>query len=445
MVSCTNETEDVLQDTSIELKEELNCTRSSICDTVDCGELVRLEQTEELLGLKRNLDEIRSNKRITQTYSSSYDDFFQSNIYAIRELPITISVRSVANGSTASNKYFYCDGAGKEVTLSNTPLSLNNYFHLTILPSTSGIPYLIYSNKAKTPLTVGYYTNNKDNKILMADKDNTSSLYYYGWDLIPSSYKGYFYIQSESYLGQTDPNDMWSVFNYVLEAKANNKIGYAQRVANKGQQEFLITPTVSFTLQDVKFDLDNATITNGAMLSKVTSVTNPYEYPILQPVTVSMTAEETSSFTESGNTLKLNINVPVSKKFPRPRCVAGKAIFFEDTDSDAVYSSSVQNIATKVTHSINIEMKPMCLLQLTTKFKTFILNVPYVAEAKYKDPFRKSPDRDVKVRGIWRGLVIANPAYNTPINEAHFYNLETGEEINYSLSYVPTRKIFTTK
>lgn len=43
-------------------------------------------------------------------------------------------------------------------------------------------------------------------------------------------------------------------------AKANNKLGYAQRVNYRAQQEFLITPTASFTLQNVTFDLENATI-----------------------------------------------------------------------------------------------------------------------------------------------------------------------------------------
>ena len=35
-----------------------------------------------------------------------------------------------------------------------------------------------------------------------------------------------------------------------------------------------------------------------------------------------------------------------------------------------------------------------------------------------------------------------NPEYNTPINEPHFYDLETGEELNYSLSLDALRNTF---
>lgn len=110
----------------------------------------------------------------------------------------------------------------------------------------------------------------------------------------------------------------------------------------------------------------------------------------------------------------------------------------EDAVKDAVYSNSTQKFSTKIEYPISIEMKPRCLLELTTKFKTFILNVPYVAVAKYSD-------REIKVRGTWRGYAVANPKYNSPIHEAHFYDLETGEELNYSLSFNTARKIFITK
>lgn len=101
--------------------------------------------------------------------------------------------------------------------MGNSSTSLGSRFYLKILPATSGIPYLIYSSASNTPLSVGYYTNAPDDKILMTAKDNSGSLYSAGWDLIPSTYKGYFSIQSESYLGQSDPNNSWSVFYHVLE------------------------------------------------------------------------------------------------------------------------------------------------------------------------------------------------------------------------------------
>ena len=436
--ACTNEMEEFAKDSFENVPENASLTRSCLSDTIDLGELVSLEETEELKELKARYEKMYSNNRKVQALDATVDDFFSSNIYAIRELPVTIKVRTVASGSTTSNSYLFCDGAGKEVTLGNSSTSLGSRFYLKILPATSGIPYLIYSSASNTPLSVGYYTNAPDDKILMTAKDNSGSLYSAGWDLIPSTYKGYFSIQSESYLGQSDPNNSWSVFYHVLEAKANNKLGYAQRVNYRAQQEFLITPTASFTLQNVTFDLENATISNGAVISKVTSLTNVHEYTTNENLTINFNAEETSNFYETAGTLKVNISSPSSIKFPRPRPIAGKAVLMGDESKDAIYSSATQKLSAPVEYSTSIEMKPRCLLQLTTKFKTFILNVPYVAVAKYGD-------REIKVRGTWRGYSVADPELNKPINEPHYFDLETGEELNYSLSFDPERKIYVTK
>ncbi len=48
------------------------------------------------------------------------------------------------------------------------------------------------------------------------------------WDLIPSTYKGYFNIENQTYLGTADPNNPWSVFNYSIEVKSNGQVGYAK-------------------------------------------------------------------------------------------------------------------------------------------------------------------------------------------------------------------------
>lgn len=45
-------------------------------------------------------------------------------------------------------------------------------------------------------------------------------------------------------------------------------------------------------------------------------------------------------------------------------------------------------------------------------------------------------DREIKVRGTWRGYSVADPELNKPINEPHYFDLETGEELNYSLSLI---------
>lgn len=454
MVSCTTEMDDYLSipnETTLTQEEESIITRAMGCDSLELGELVPWEPSEEMLHLKELYNEALLTKpelmaidaEIIST-PTSYDDFFSSNIYAIRELPITIKARAIASGSTSGYSYFTCSGASKEVTLGNSSTSANSKFYLKILPASTGIPYLIYSNVSKTPLCVGYYTNNPDNKILMSASNDSGSLYSASWNLLPSSsYKGYFAIQSESYMGQSNPDDMWSIFYHVLEAKTGNKIGYSQRVSNKAQQDFLISPANSFELKSVEYDLDNATITSSSMLSKVTSLTNSLEIEQWVNINVSLTANETSNYYETAGNLSLNITAPSSLKFPRPIPVANQAVLLDGTVSDAIYARTTQNISKTVNYTTSIMMKPRSLLQLTTKFKTFILNVPYVATATYK--VSESDIREVKVRGSWRGYVIADPEYYLPINEPRFYDLDTGVEKNYVLEFNEAENIYIVK
>lgn len=113
-------------------------------------------------------------------------------------------------------------------------------------------------------------------------------------------------------------------------------------------------------------------------------------------------------------------------------------VILENSVKDAVYSSSTQKISKTVTYKVSIEMKPRSLLKLTAKFRTFNISVPYVAVAKYQD-------REVKVKGTWRGLAIANPEYYAPICEPRFYDMDSGELMGYTMSFDAKRNKYVVK
>ena len=94
----------------------------------------------------------------------------------------------------ASNKYFYCNGSRQEVKLTNAqkPSDIAQQFYLKILPATTGIPYLIYSQKSNTPLTVGHYRKHSDISVLMSSSDNSTENSMAGWDLLASGDPGLF-------------------------------------------------------------------------------------------------------------------------------------------------------------------------------------------------------------------------------------------------------------
>ncbi len=441
MLSCTSIIEeDITQYEEMEKDyEESIATRSIDSDTLDLGELVCLEQTPEMERLKFLYDEVKSrdslSSRIVGTPGSNVDEFFSSNIYAIRELPINIKVRSIASGESSSYCYLSCSGAAQEVTLGNSQYYNQSKFYLKIPPAIAGIPYLIYSNVSNTPLCVGHYTSNPDQKVLMSAEVDSGIPYTASWDLLPATTKGYFAVQSESYLGQSDPDNPYSVFCYVLEAKSGNKLGYSKRVSNKAQQEFKIEPVYSFTLETLEYKLNNAVVSSTAPAQTVVSRTNITDFEKSEDIDVILRGAETSVFQNIEGTLAVNVCNPNELKFQRPIPIAGLARLHE-VIPDAEYISGVTRHFTRtVSRSTYINMPPRSYLELTARFQKFILRVPYVITAKYEDC-------EVKLNGIWTGSIIANPDYYPPTFEAHLYDLDTEAEITCSLEYDEVNDVY---
>lgn len=372
---------------------------------------------------------------LTRAYSSPYEDqYFSTNMWAIRDLPISIQARGKAN---TSNRYLSTNGKSKEITLA---MSINHrsnqqLFYLRVLPASSGIPYLIYSYKDKTPISVGQYNSNPNNKILFTLPNASGSLYSASWDLIPSAYKGYFAIQSQSYLGQTDPNNMWSVFNYVLEIKNDNKIGYA-KYSKKAQQEFLITPIHSFTLNYIEFHKDGATVTKKAPLKVVTYSKN--ESDERRPFTIEAAhyAYDTSSFSESSF-----LKIPIGNSqttFYRPiveaeHFVAPSPVKPSEDPApvrekrDMIYSSKTQKILNTLSFKINGTALPNSLIEATSYLENYIVSAKYTAHMTYK---YNGEEREVKINGVWHGTIYTNIRDNKyPKDIIKFFDLDDGEEM----------------
>lgn len=419
MASCTDEVEQIYEEQSVTPQ----LARSCYSDTLNLGELVCFEPTEEQMGLQELAPWL---KRRTKAYTD--DPYFSSNIYAINEMPVTIEVRSVASGSSLSMSYLYCLGAGQEVKLGNKEITPEKKFYIKVCPPSSGIPYLIYSMQSQTPLTVGQYTNDPNNKIVMASNDGSlSSLC--AWDLLPSSsYKGYFAIENTMYLGQ----DGSSIFSHVIEAKTGDRLGYAKRDNWKGQQDFLITTIDAFTISTIEYDLQNATLTDGEPIEAHNSLVNIEEYVEKQNVSASKPITDTSSFYEKNGDLKLNLFSDPKLLFVRPEPIAGRVTILDGADPTIPYTTTTYEMPDTLEWKASIDMKPRSLLELTTKFKTYHLRVPFVATAVY---MKGNEAREVKFEGTWSGYTVANPNYNKPIQEAHFYSLDTGEELTYMLHF----------
>lgn len=403
-------------------------------DVACTDSILPIEKTEVSVKMQELLQQ-HSVQTLSERASYGDDDeYFSSNMYAIREMPLNISVRSVATGSNSSYKYLICSGAGQEVGLSSQNMTPASQFYLKILPASSGIPYLIYSKNAGTPLCVGYYTKKPEEKILMSAKDNSGSLYSASWNLLASpSYKGYFAIQSESYIGQLDPNDSWSIFYYVLEAKANNKLGYAQRVNGKGQQEFFIQPIDAFDIDYIEFDKSTAKISKLTPLEVVSYGKNETEERRNFTIKASHYATDTYHFTETGR-LKLRMNT--SPKFYRPYVEANKLVVpspvnpsDEPNPDDFLHDMKYSNLTESVRRVLTIETngiaKPNSLIEVTSYLEGYSVSVNYVTEMKIKV---NGEERKVKIKGVWYANMYTTKRAQPDIVKC--FDLDDGEELS---------------
>lgn len=363
--------------------------------------------------------------RVAQIYYDENDPYFSSNIYAIREMPLTIQARG-------NRKFLTFKGAGKEVTLSDT----QSKFYLKVLPASSGIPYLIYASSTSTPLAVGQYENAPDDKVLYVRKDNSESFMSADWDLIPStSYKGYFAIESQSYLGQASADNPWSVFNYVLETKSDEKLGYSQ-YNKQASQEFLITPIDKFKLNYLEFFKEGSLVNKQTALKVTTYSKNETEEK--RPFTIQAVhyADDESRFYEN-SLLKVSISNP-SDPFYRPIVEAEKIVpplpVKPGDDpapirpvADMVYSSTTQKLTSKLEFNIDGTAEPNSLIEVTSYLENYSVSVPYTAYMTY---IHNNEERLVKISGTWYGKI-----YTTIRDDDHpkdivkCFNLDSGEEI----------------
>lgn len=430
MVGCNDEMDSLVKGPSEVAESITQMTRSISPDSIYEGEPVEFEPTQDMIRLKELYAEMHSTqRRAPLNPSSTYDETLWGNMYAIRELPATIKVRSKAStGSTANYVSLYCEGKSKEVTLNAGNAGDKNRFLIKVLPASAGVPYLIYSVAAGTPLSVGYYTNKPDEKILMASKDDSGSLMSIGWDLLQSSYyKNYYAIQSESYLGQADPNNQWSIFYYVLEAVSGNKIRYAQHVNNKAQQEFIITPDAKFEIKSLEYVVNNSTPSKSTF-SKTVTVKNTSAQEKAMNVPFDFYEMETSYFNRNSWNVNLNFTDD-SKKFVRPTVTSGSVITDNpDAAEDAVFiNSNTQNISRHIVYNHPIRCKASSTAKVTVKFVKYYVNVDYIVKAQYE--VKAGDLRECVLKGTWSGYVIEDPNEITPEDKIEFTPIGGGDII----------------
>ncbi|MST85643.1 hypothetical protein [Hallella mizrahii] len=428
LCGCTDTVEDVNSSLKVQ-KAQVPLTRAVPDSSTLDDNPKEFTVSEETKRMKELYTQLHSQHRQAPAVPDySYDDTFWGNMFAIRELPATINVRATStSGSTNGYVYLYCAGKGKEVVLNGSNDPIKNRFYIKVLPASTGIPYLIYSEASGTPLSVGYYTKKADEKILMAAKEENISLASTGWDLLrTNSNKKYYAIQSENYLGQSDPNNSWSIFYYVLEAVSGNKIRYAKRIANKAQQEFMITPDTKFDIISLEYDVVSPSISKSTF-SKTVTVKNTSSQQKNINVPFDFYEIENSFFNRSSWNVNLNFSNP-GIKFERPSVIRGNVVSPEtDSPKDALFlSNGYQNINRHITYTHPIRCKASSVAKVTLKFIKYNITVKYTAKAQCTIDGNV---RECILKGTWSGSVIEDPTEVKPEETIIYSPLDSDGDI----------------
>ena len=422
LFSCSDDTEQSLSDASLPAKGQASLnhvTRAS--DSSDS--LCLLEVDDSMRSLLSLRTKVGRHARKVGLAPADYDDNFNGNMFAIRELPVTIEVMEA--GKNKSQRYLWCNRAGSEVKLTDNKnaFDISQQFYLKILPASSGIPYLLYSESSKTPLTVGHYRKTPNVNILMSNSKDDISNPFVGWDLKPSSAAGYFAIENEMLLGQKDPKNMWSVFNYYLEVNDNNELRFAE-YTGKNQQKFFIKPIARFTVSNVSYNFEAAKVTDAT----------PFEVKFNRVFQGDPGSEfsdkvnchviEKSWFQQNRSNIKFDLNT--NTLLQMPTVLARKALLLDGDPNKIryiisgyqnVYSDRECTVEGTVPHSTG-----KCLVSISMKLTSYNAEVPYTLYAEYNG-------REIKFTGTWKGVVIPNPKFVDPIITTRFFDLMTGEEI----------------
>lgn len=353
-----------------------------------------------------NADLLKKPQIKAYSYYPQTDEYYSSNMWAIRELPFALKVRG---GGTTNKPYFATQGTRKELLLS---ASNSSKFYLKILPASSGIPYLIYSNTYNKPLVCGQYSNNPDNKLVFVwDTETISSG---SWDLIPSTYKGYFAIENQTYLGTADPNNPWSIFWYSIEAKSNSTVGYAQ-YSKKPQQEFLLEFVDKFKVKEIEFDRESAVV--SPLLPHLEIESSGQTPPVLGPSNITIDAKkdvyDTSTYSEKGS-LKIPMLKP-DQLFFRPAIIAGQFVKPGNFSSGEVADSTVfmpkapytpteYKIKKTLSVTIPVEVDKPTFVKVTTYLKRYSVKADYTITMVYKKA-GEANEREVKFKGTWNGII----------------------------------------
>lgn len=372
------------------------------------------------------------------TYSNYYyESTLDDNIYAIRDIPVTLYLRG------GGNLILSTDGKGKELIFLQKPpgastgggrtqrVKQTDYFYFKAIPSTTGVPYLLYSYVEETPISVGTYSNNPNNPVLFTTKDENGPLYSASFTFSPSNHNGYLKWQSNALIAQGGSGAWWDTYYKVAENRGN-RTGFSQYSGNAAQ-EWIITPNKTFNLDDLQFSNSHNTRVIRQGTEKISGGDKNELKNTIRPnvnIYFPMNRQETSLFKENtGINFKLSDG---GKKFRLPTIINGQINTFPSQSDPYVaeYSETEQTFIKEFNSYLGANLEPRTKLEAIYTYHWYDVEVDYTVKisASWSTGMRPSTvsKRETTLKGIWKGRIWTDerdPVYY------RFINLDTNQII----------------
>lgn len=361
-------------------KEDLLVSRAKIDSSLDSNSIIPLQG-----------DSTQMRKVKTQTRALDPSSMLSEELSQLNQMPIYLQVR----GNTSSRNFLDVSGEGKEVTVENfNSNNLQQQFYIKILPATTGIPYLIYSKKTNTPLSIGSYASNPNAKVVYAKPASNTSTFGCSWDILRGNYSTEsFVIENQDYPRQGSSGQWYDLYYSVITAN-DAKISL-EKYSNLPKQEFSIIPVEDFLVESVTFDTNASTLSNAPTVVFSDKFTNIG--PIDQNHTFSITDsyKETSSYTKKTS---YNINVTIKAKVEVPFVVDSEISTSVSEGQDFTYGESEEH-SFSINRSYPITVPANYIAQMTLTLSKYTMDVEYCAVC-----VGKTSGKRINIRGMWRGV-----------------------------------------
>lgn len=335
---------------------------------------------------------------------ASFD--IRQEIDQLEEIPFYLQVQ----GNSNSNQFLNATNAGEELTVATFNENIGQQFYIKILPATSGIPYLIYSNKTKTPLKIGAYSSAPDVKVLYAANSNSESSFGASWDFRKAEYSlNSFVIENQDFPAQGSSGS-WMDIYYPVITVDGAKISFSKY--NKSpRQEFAIIPAEDFEVESIRYNINASSVLEQKPdIVFVDRYTNNGPIEQSHKFTITESYKESSSFNRKTS---YNVNVATTVKTRVPFIAEGQITTSVTSGQDFTYGESEEHTTT-INREYPVNVPPYHTAKLSLTLFNYNMDVEYVATCRGLVSGKK-----IDIKGRWVGVDVVETdavADFTPLN-----------------------------